>query len=425
MYTMKRLILCLLFVFQSFYLGNFVTEVPENTSVERECSFFNATTMKPLTRDGKADKEPVKTKPVFPIVLPPDLIRMIRREEIKEEAKIKCESLNGTYMDRREECLIPIVQLNGAMKCTTTLLIRDVIYLGNVTIDQTLEYRLTIAGNAFSQMSLVLLLGTYIWDKELHTSYGKCIIFLSASTMLEQIIQMISLNAREEQDMCTVLALLHHWVYLVMFLWMGSIAFDLLVTFSRIRQPSRAEQRRRFKIYATVSIAAPSLIVGSCVVINFCTENYLIGYGHSHICFITNYKANLIAFAIPVAAILLFNMACLVTTLLLICKARSQTKSVLRPNSNRRRGHISIIIMTLKLSFLLGMSWVFGLLGRLTRSVPLLYVYIFCSSFQGVFIFIAFCVNSKVLSFYRSKIHRSAPKLNVGLRQNHIQDTHL
>ena len=425
MYTVKELILCLLFICQSVYFGSFGTEVPEDTSVERECSFLNATTMKPLTQDGKTDTDPVKTRKVFPVVLSPDLIHMIRREEIKIEAKTKCQNLNGTYIESREECLVQIVQLNGAMKCKTTLFIRDIVYLGNVTIDQSLEYRLTIAGNAFSQISLVLLLGTYIWDKELHTSYGKCVIFLSASTMLEQIIQMISLNARKEQDICTVLALLHHWVYLVMFLWMASIAFDLLLTFSRIRQPSRAEQKRRFKIYATLSIVAPSLMVGSCIVIDFCTSNYLIGYGHSHLCFITNYKANLVAFAIPVAAILLFNMACLTTTLLLICRARLQTRAVLRAQSKRRQGHISIIIMALKLSFLLGISWVVGLLGRLTKSVPLLYVYIFCSSFQGVFIFIAFCVNWKVLNFYRSKLHRSAPKLQVGLRGKNIQDTHL
>ena len=136
---MKGLILCLLSVFQSFYFGDFVTEVPEDTSVERECVFFNATTMKPLTRDGHTDKDTMKTKQIFPVVLSSDLIRMIRREEIKEEAKTKCRKLNGTYVEGREECLIQIVQLNGALKCKTTLFIRDVVYLGNVSIDQSLE----------------------------------------------------------------------------------------------------------------------------------------------------------------------------------------------------------------------------------------------------------------------------------------------
>ena len=363
----------------------------------------------------------IETK--FAAVLAADMMYQIKLSEVNDKARRECRKMNGTYIRKLLRCIQFKPVSNGTSFCQAKTYQFNLFSI-DMRDQKGAEYWIYLIGNVLSMTSMAVLFMTYVFDRELHTSYGNCIILLSVNTMLQQTLQMVSINAKNDKQRCKAIAVLHHWSYLVMFSWMGSIAFDFSVTFSQLRRPTLQMQRHRFKVYALVSELAPTIFVAICIGVDFGSNNEYIGYGVGGICFVTNYKANILAFSLPLACIIIFNIICLSVTLTFIAKTRRSSRAVLGKNSNRRkRGHMVIVVMALKLSLLLGIGWVFGPIGRLTQSKTVVQIYIFISTFQGFFIFGAFCVNQKVFHFYCEKIRVAFIKFHTVRSVDHTEET--
>ena len=371
--------------------------IPSRPTTFGNCS-ANMTAL-PILKQTTNERSASKMEKALTIVLASDFIRQIQHKEIHRHARKQCSDLNGTYIEDSGYCVRMRIVGNGTTPCETPR-VYDSIFVLDVAEKQRVEYWLYITGNILSLLSTMALLITYVIDRELQTSYGKCILLLSANTMLQQVMQILSLYAnRNTITYCTTIAVLHHWSYLVMFSWMASIAFDFAITFSRLRKPSKELQRRRFRVYTVVSEGIPTIVIIVCVLVDFSSHKAYVGYGERSVCFITNYVANIVLFSVPIGCMIIFNILCLGTALIFIVKTRYKSRLVLR--SNRRKSHITIVILTLKLSLLLGIGWTFGPIARVTRNQSVLCIYIFFNSFQGAFIFVAFCINQKVLHFYK------------------------
>ncbi|XP_065058238.1 adhesion G protein-coupled receptor L4-like [Rhopilema esculentum] len=392
--------------------------VLDKTSTNFSCS-LNST-----TNNKKPDTEKIITS-TLAVVLASDMMHYVKESERREKAITNCQNLNGSFIESTQDCVRYEELTNKSQGCHKVTYIDKNLFILDIDKRQHVEYTMHLTGNALSIISLVLLLITYLINTELHTSYGRSVVLLSLNTLLLQIFQILSLELKEKDKFCFALAVMQHWSYLVVFTWMASIAFDISATFSRIRQPSAAIQMRRFKLYTMLSEISPTVVVAACLALDACSGKSFIGYGKNNICFITNFLANILAFSLPVAGIIIFNIICLFVTLIFIARARRNSRSILGPKRTRSQEAMTFVIMTLKLSFFFGFGWIFGPIGRITRSVNVLYVYIFFSSFQGVFIFIAFCINTKVIQFYKSKLAKIAPKPRRLQDTGQSQDTHL
>ena len=86
---------------------------------------------------------------------------------------------------------------------------------------------------------------------------------------------------------------------------------------------------------------------------------------------------------------------------------------------------ISFTIMAIKLAFLLGVSWVIGYIGGLSKNIFLLYCFVCLNSFQGVFHFFAFCCNKRVFAFYRRILQKGKKKIGVSLTRMTTQESQI
>ena len=383
------------------------------------CS-FNSTVLSSVQKERGGSLSSVKK--VLTVVPASDVMHQFQILRMQRQARKTCSCINSTYNEDSGHCVRIKLLDNGTSVCEASRPY-GYMFVFDITTKESTEYWLYITGNTWSLASTVILLTTYVMDKELHTSYGRCIVLLSINTMLQQVMQILSLNAKGNLGYCTAIAVLHHWSYLVMFLWMSSIAFDLATTFSHLRTPSKEVQQRRFRIYALISEAIPTAVVLLCIAIDFSSNNVYIGYGEDNICFITNYLANILVFSLPVGSMIIFNIISLGVALIFIVKTRQNSRLGLR--ASRRKPHMTIVIMTLKLSSLLGIGWVFGPIANLTHDNSVLYIYVFFNTFQGFFIFFAFCANQKVLRFYKQAIRVALVRLASLQNTNHIQETSL
>lgn len=57
-----------------------------------------------------------------------------------------------------------------------------------------------------------------------------------------------------------------------------------------------------------------------------------------------------------------------------------------------------------RLSLIMGLSWIFGLIASYIENEYLWYSFIFLNTLQGLFIFIAFCCNAKVGNYFKEKL---------------------
>lgn len=359
------------------------------------CSFNSSF---PQLAEQNVDNFIGKKRNGLTVMLAADMLHHMEMQDVNNKARAKCKAMNSTYDEELMHCMHYKMLRNGTMWCHA-----EQETFPNSEDRATVGYWIYFIGNSLSLTGTVLLLVTYLAYKELHTSYGKCIVSLSVNTAFQQIMQIISIDAKDNTKQCKVVAVLHHWSYLAMFSWMASIAFDFSITFTRLRRPSEQAQKRRFKIYALISEVTPTALVSLCACVDFSSHNSYLGYGEENICFITNHTANIVVFSLPIVSTVIFNIICLSVALVFIAKIRRNSRLVLRNNSTRRNSHITFVIMALKLSFLLGIGWVFGPIGRLTQNKTIIYIYVFFSTFQGFFIFGAFCINQKVFHFYRDK----------------------
>ena len=338
----------------------------------------------------------------------PDMINLAREILRKKEAIDFCKSRESLLVqtEGRNECTSVNTTTNRTHVCLKTITIKIKLKDGDVLVDRSKETSIYIAGNTISFLFLLTLLTTYVCFKDLQTPYGRCVVILSILVIFKDIMQLIGYVSSQKSTFCKIIGVTSHWSYLSMFGWTGSIAFDLLVTFSRIRLPSPTEQKQRVRKYVLFSFLVPSLIVFPCVIIDISkTELYAL----NGVCFISQHMANVLSFTVPVVMVLFFNIVCLAGTIYYIRSANKASQHLWK--NDDRRPSISFTVMTVKLSLLLGFGWVIGYIGCLLNSSALLYTYLIMDSFQGMFIYVAFCGNKRVFSFYKRNFNHHLQRI--------------
>ena len=131
-----------------------------------------------------------------------------------------------------------------------------------------------------------------------------------------------------------------------------------------------------------------------------------LGYGDSEICWLTEDNAYTYFVTIPVALLLLFNITAFVITAWYLRK-HGQNRAAVQ-SSNKQQSNLSIYV---KLSTLMGFTWLFGLLALVVTSTTVFwYFFVILTSLQGVFVAVAFVFNEKTLNLYRKGYGKSSKR---------------
>ncbi|ESO93108.1 hypothetical protein LOTGIDRAFT_58438, partial [Lottia gigantea] len=110
-------------------------------------------------------------------------------------------------------------------------------------------------------------------------------------------------------------------------------------------------------------------------------------YGKGVCTWMFNSIGIIVAFYVPVCISLLVNIVSFIITL---CGIERSSISSTVTNLENHRPHRQRCLIYTKLSFIMGLTWIFGIVGAIVHNEILWYVFIIFNGLQGFFIFLSF-----------------------------------
>lgn len=270
---------------------------------------------------------------------------------------------------------------------------------------QILSFICVIISIVFSFFTFI----TYVFFKELRTQPGVNNMLLAASLIISQCLFLFGFNQAPNVSAagCTALGVLIHYSWTVFLVWMSICTFHMFRVFSK-NQTSAA----KFNILKTTLIYTVSCVILSCIpvclnIIIWSVENTGsgIGYGGSY-CYLTQSDFYIYILSIPLALIVATNITLYVVVVVHIERTRSKIQS-------SSSGDNSLFSAYIKMSTITGATWIFGFIFMFTEQTWAEYLFVLLNASQGLFIFLAFMVNRKVLELYRELLLKKKKKTNT------------
>ena len=265
-----------------------------------------------------------------------------------------------------------------------------------------IETYLTLICLGLSLASLFLVIQTYLIFAELRNLPGKNLLSLSLSLFLVQLLWLIP-DAWYPSTLCLVVAVLKHYLFLVSFVAMAAIAWDSYSVFAskdfRKDSASTKPENKKFYKYSAIVWGLPAMSVGACAVVD--QKNIYAVYVNELWCWFDNIQAQKYLFVAPVGLLLLFNVTFFALTVFCMQRSHSRTRLILSDES-----HKTMFWIYLKLSALMGFSWLFGFIYLLWGTPVFSYLFVIFASLQGVYIALAFVVKKSVWEKYKKLFGR-------------------
>ena len=273
---------------------------------------------------------------------------------------------------------------------------------------------LSLVGFISSVICLFCLIVTYSIFKELRTLPGKNLMSMAVSLALAELFWLCGSIGVLNQDLCTAFAIADHYFFLVYFTTSSVIAFHTCSVFGKSFPPRRSqeENRRKFIVYSVITWGIPALFVLTFSLLDR-YGLFLVNYGSSDFCWLGTIQSKLYLFILPLGALLSFNLVLFLFIAVSLCRNRTSNAQVLAHNVERSRDKENILICV-KLSSLMGFSWLFLLLYIVTEAETDAFLYLseIFVSFQGVFICVAFLFNRKCFELYRRLMRQRAATID-------------
>ncbi|XP_062605232.1 adhesion G-protein coupled receptor G7-like [Saccostrea cucullata] len=193
-----------------------------------------------------------------------------------------------------------------------------------------------------------------------------------------QLVFLVGIRAVQIKIICSIIALLLHYFYSAVFVWM---LVEGMLLYSKVVQVFGSEKSRIVYYYA-FGWGLPLIIL-----IISATANWK-GYGTDRSCWLSMSDGTVWAFVGPAVSIILVNMVILwIVIRIIIHLERSDEYKQIRSSV---KGAIFLLP-------LLGLTWIFGLMAVNKDTIIFQYLFAVFNSLQGFFVFLFHCVcNSEV-----------------------------
>ncbi|CAG5130257.1 unnamed protein product [Candidula unifasciata] len=300
----------------------------------------------------------------------------------------------------RTELNMASIDDNGTLRICLELLNTKNIIRGDLVNKNLLNlalYILTLICVISSIICLAISLMTYFLFPVLRSVAGRNNMFLCGSLLLAQISLLATSHVQKTGHLCTILAICTHFLWLSMFCWCFTCCFHMFCVFSAktrsIQPTSKSEMTYLIKQLVVCSVI-PVLIVTGVIATNLTISGgQFLGYGNST-CFIDSQITLIIALVAPLCLVLLFNFIFFSITVFKIYQVRK-----LQTREFRKDDHNNLYIY-IKLSSMTGIFWVLSVISEATDNDPLRFISIGLNGLQGVFIFLSYICNRRVLKLY-------------------------
>ena len=250
----------------------------------------------------------------------------------------------------------------------------------------------SVIGQVISIICLFILLSVYSLLSKLRNIPGKNLMCLSVSLLLAQLLFLTAAGATDNQVMCLIISVVLHYSFMAAFFWINVMSFDIWRTFSQETVTS-VDSKKKFIFYNLYAWLSPLLVIAISAIVNWSPgihPGYQPGYAEG-LCWITQRMALLIYFGIPLALLLCSNIIFYILTIRQLILITKTTKIIQQSGENKHR-----FTLYVKLSVIMGLTWIFGFIATLSEMQFLWYVFVILNSLQGAFICVSFVITRKV-----------------------------
>ena len=269
-------------------------------------------------------------------------------------------------------------------------------YIPSITETDRAEVIVTFIGLCTTVVCLLITIVTYSIFKSLRTAPGLNNLSLAVVLLIANVLFSFSFRFASYPTACSTLGVLTHFFWLSVIVWMNVCCIHMFLVFASEQMLStHTKHRKVYLLYAGYSVIFPSIFISANMIYSKVVKQD-IGYGGSA-CFIVRPHLLLYTFALPIGLLIVANI--LLFSIVLF-KLRNMKDM---PNSTAQR---NVFVIYAKLSTLTGCSWIFGFLYQFTDIRALSFIFIVLTTFEGLFLMLAFIFNKRVANLYLSKFSR-------------------
>ncbi|XP_072034137.1 uncharacterized protein [Amphiura filiformis] len=284
----------------------------------------------------------------------------------------------------------------------------------------------SMIGTIISMIAAAATFITFAVFPSLTNTTSRLIMNLTAALFSSQLLLLVAGIASNNNVICFGVAVVSHYTWLAVFASMNALAFDLDRTFGHSENlQSLSNNKKCTTMYILYSWSIPLLAIVPCVFIHYCqcTPRVELRYGGNGVCWISNGIANLVVFATPAGTLLLVNLLLYAHTVSGIWATKRATNRVNKDGSAMKT-IIKELGIYVKLSTLMGFTWIFGYVASFTGIEVIWYIFIILNSLQGLFIFMSFTFNRRVAALWKKKLTWSGQPIRLNLRFGNERNQH-
>ncbi|XP_071949619.1 uncharacterized protein [Antedon mediterranea] len=268
---------------------------------------------------------------------------------------------------------------NGTALTTTVIFIYE----------ETLQI-INLVGVSLSLCCLFLTCALSCIGKSLRTNSSKIVLNISISLFLAQFGTLFAGTFVQCHLICTIVACLLHYLWLVSFMCMFVMSLSLFKSFHSFKSSIKFRKRKQpITMHLLCCWIIPLVFVLILVITHFFDGVPIqFSYGDDTVCWIRDEFAALILFGIPSGTIFAVNALLFVVIVHGIEKSKKKSRKIRK--SSKLRDGISNVNIYAKICCIMGLTWIVGCLTAFFDHPVLWYIFVILNSLQGVFIFISF-----------------------------------
>lgn len=241
------------------------------------------------------------------------------------------------------------------------------------------------------------LLGLYCCYSQLRNTPGKFMISICISLLWSQVLFLLSGVRWNNLDsiFCITMAAVQHFTWLFMFFQSTSFAVWIAHNITAVTY-----NRSSLKLALCFSTFIALILIG----VSLLVSKYLdISYIQNDVCWLSASTFLPYFFLMPVGICILANIAAF---LAVIVKMRRNTM----PSNQTVNQPLRVFPAILRLSLLMGFTWISGFLANIPGLTSLWYPFILFNSFQGVHLLIGFGLNHDMRARIRNSLSQMMQK---------------
>ena len=237
---------------------------------------------------------------------------------------------------------------------------------------------------------LMCSLAIYTFKPSLQTLPGKLFMNLVVALTLAHLSMVLNTSKLIAfySLWCNILAAIQHFTWLSSFAWMTIMSYDIFLALSDPFSVFTGRADRAYCRYFSIGWFVPLAPVIVCIVLTILNIGPVY-YGARTHCWFGKYTGTLYAFAIPVLCAVSLNTIFFIGSCKRFKQLTDDANAVGRKHDMKGR-----LVVLLKISSWIGVSWILGVLANLIHSKILMYSFVLLTSLQGVHMFLAFGIGS-------------------------------